>query len=226
MKVLIVDDHELAREGLKIYVRTLAERVEVVEGQSLHEALAYLKDRPREDHPDLILLDLLMPGMDGLRGLDAVRELNADVPLVVVSAVDDETKVASALRHDIQGYIPKGMTGSRLIDALRQVLAGEVYRPPQSEMRSSVNDVQGGMTAGDRSGEVGRLTPREKQVLNLLVHGLSNKAIARQLDLREVTIKAHLGGVFRKLDVANRTQAVRVALDNGWFDSAAISDKR
>jgi len=224
MKVLIADDHELAREGLKIYVRTLAEKVEVVEGQSLHDALAYLKDQPREDHPDLILLDLLMPGMDGLTGLDAVRKLNADVPLVVVSAIDDETKVASALRHDIQGYIPKGMTGSRLIDALRQVLAGEVYRPPPSDMRSSVNNGQRGMAASDRSGDGARLTPREKQVLNLLVHGLSNKEIARQLDLREVTIKAHLGGVFRKLDVTNRTQAVRVALDNGWFDSAAVSD--
>lgn len=203
MRVLIVDHHPLAREGLKCFVSALADRVEVLQGASLADALEQARAADLNGSIDLITLDLSIPGMDGLTGLDRLRQAAPGVPVVVVSAVDDRRQIDAALARGIQGYLTKRMTGTRMVEAFRRVLQGEIYRPPASVSSSD---------AAPQS----RLTRRQSDVLRLLMDGLSNKRIARRLGLSEVTVKAHVSGLIRKLDASNRTHVVRIALERGW----------
>lgn len=211
MKVLIADDHQLAREGLKVFLRTLAEPVDIVEGATLYDALEHVGRARCSGAMDLIVLDLLMPGMDGLVGLRKLRQVCPDVPIIIISALDDAQMIETAFELGVRGYIPKGMTGAKLVKALAKVIDGEIYRPEYAEDGEDRSSDLAGATARIQS-----LTRRECDVLELLIDGLSNKEIARRLDLREVTVKAHLTAVYRKLGTGNRTQAVKLALDCGF----------
>jgi DNA-binding NarL/FixJ family response regulator len=207
MKILVVDDHPLIREALKQVLSTLDTGIQVLEAQSAKEGFVV-----SEAHPDLhlILLDLGLPGEDGMEALSLFRERAPQVPVVVFSASDHPDVVKRAIDAGAMGFIPKTSSNALLVNALRFVLAGGVYLPlevlrqPSSESGGFAGSAPGG-SSGLR--DLG-LTQRQAQVLALLVQGKSNKLICRELNLAEGTVKVHVAAVLKTLGVANRTQAV------------------
>jgi DNA-binding NarL/FixJ family response regulator len=206
LKILIADDHALFREGLRYVLARLEPQVEVIEARDGAEALEILGRRP---DVDLILLDLAMPGVDGLAGLRALRARLPAVPVVILAASEEPTDIRLALDGGAMGFISKSSTSEVMLGALRLVLAGGVYLPPTllERQRSGARTKDGGRKTLETLG----LTPRQHDVLRLLSQGRSNKEIARTLDLTEGTVKLHVSAILRALEVDNRTQAVVAA---------------
>jgi two-component system, NarL family, nitrate/nitrite response regulator NarL len=156
---------------------------------------------------DLILLDLRMPGMNGFAGLQAVRQKRPEVPVAILSGQIDPQTIREALQAGAAGYLPKTMRAAGMLHALRLILDGERYVP---ESALSTAAAAGGETSG------ADLSKRERDVIKLLLLGHTNKEIARDLQVEEVTVALHLRSIYRKLAVRNRTQAVRLLLERGW----------
>ena len=211
MAVLIVDDHPLFREGLKQVLQGLADETEVIAEGDAARALELAAGRA---DLEMVLIDLSMPGMDGFTALARFARDVPGLPVVVVSANEDASEVRRALSLGAVGYIPKSTPPNQLLDALRLVLGGGMYVPPlllrAAQPRASAQ-AAGGADAGDEAGSDQSLTDRQLAVLALLSQGKSNKLIARELDLAEKTVKAHVTAVFRTLGVVNRTQAALAA---------------
>jgi DNA-binding NarL/FixJ family response regulator len=210
MKVLIVDDHPLIREALANVLAELGPQVVVLQAESLKGALAELTA-----HPDttLILLDLMLPDGEGTSVLDQVRQAHPGVPVVVLSATDNRATVLAAIDGGAMGFISKRSASPVLVNALRLVLAGEVYIPPEVLRAETLPRPAAGAGLASapgnrRTGEELGLTPRQMDVLTLLVQGKPNKVICRELGLAEGTVKTHTAAIFRALAVSNRTQAV------------------
>ncbi|NCQ23755.1 MAG: DNA-binding response regulator [Rhodobacteraceae bacterium CG17_big_fil_post_rev_8_21_14_2_50_63_15] len=195
-RILLVDDHDLVRETLADFLR--AKEGFVVEGcSSLEAALTAAKGGF-----DLVLLDYLMPGMEGLSGL-ARMQACARCPVAILSGTAPPDVARRALRAGAAGFLPKTLKPQALIAAVRQMLAGEVYTPLD-------------FLSDDRLAERRiHLTPRETDVLVGISEGKSNKEIARDLDIQEVTVKLHLKTMSRKLGAKNRTHAAMLARDIG-----------
>lgn len=207
MRVVLADDHELVRSGLRFYLERLAPEVAIVEASTLEEALTAAKGAPT----DLIILDLTMPGMNGTAGLEQMRARHPGVPLVVLSGRTGREDIMGALNRGANGYLPKTLNGKAMLAALRLVLSGETFVPSilmEERSRSGSSGRPGAAPGMDA------LTERERDVLDFLCQGKSNKEIARDLAIREVTVKVHVGNIMRKLGASNRTQAVRLALDS------------
>lgn len=207
MKILVVDDHPLIREALKQVLGTLDSGIQVLEAASADDALAITELNP---NLGLILLDLGLPGKDGMEALPLLRERSPHVPVVVFSATDSPDVVRRAIDSGAMGFIPKTSSNSLLINALRFVLAGGVYLPVEVLRQPSGSTVPlPAAAAGEAysSRDLG-LTERQAQVLALLVQGMSNKMLCRELGLAEGTVKVHVAAVLKTLGVANRTQAV------------------
>lgn len=208
MKVLLVDDHALFREGLRLVLERLGDSFAILEAADCAGAF----DVARR-HPDLalVLLDLALPDMPGFEALSLLRERYPSVPVVVLSASEDRPSVLEAINRGAMGFIPKSSDSKLLINALRLVLAGGVYVPP-SVLTNPLNACeQAPATAMRHKGESLRglgLTGRQIEVLGLLVQGMPNKVIARTLGLAEPTVKTHVAACLRALNVSNRTQAV------------------
>ena len=212
MKVMIVDDHPLIREALRAVLQPLDSEISLLEAQSGPEALQLA-----DIHPDLrlILLDLTLPGMDGFSALEALREAHPAIPIVVLSASDQVSVVMQALDGGAMGFIPKTSTTQVLINALRLVLSGGVYLPPEILREHHATPEPTARVAAEaaRSGrallprDIG-LTERQAQVLALLIQGKPNKLICRHLNLAEGTVKIHVTAILKALNVMNRTQAV------------------
>ena len=216
MHVLLADDHELVRNGLKFYLERLASKVTVIEAATFDEALVNSSKAPQLD---LIILDLKMPGMNGFAGLELMRERFPKVPAVILSGSVRRGDVLTALAAGAAGYIPKTLSGKAMFNALQLILSGETYVPsivlPDRDSPAGQPDADKGAPAtGDNA--LSKLTPRERDALALLTQGYSNKEIARRLEIEEITVKVHLSGVYRKLHATNRTQAVRIAMQLGW----------
>ncbi len=214
MHILVADDHNLVREGLKPFLNELGDDVGISDAASLDEAMstaAGIEDL------SLVLLDLKMPGMDGLRGVESFKNRFPDVPVVILTGHINRDDVMSAVRAGASGYIPKTISGAALVNALRLVLAGEKYLPSFMLTETAEEPT---VTAGGRGGggpsPLDTLSPREREILSLLIEGRTNKDIARRLDLQEITIKIHLRNVYRKIGAVNRAQAVRIAMTAGW----------
>jgi DNA-binding NarL/FixJ family response regulator len=197
MKIIVADDHTLFREGLRHLLAQLAADLALFEAAD-HDGLATLIDR----HPDadLVLVDLAMPGQDGLAALDGLVRAAATTPVVVLSASEEPETIRRALDCGAAGFIPKREKTAVMLSALRLVLSGGVYLPPMLVQAGAAGG--GGRTA---------LTPRQRDVLHYLIEGRSNKDIGRRLDLSEATVKAHISAIFKVLGVRNRTQAARAA---------------
>jgi two-component system nitrate/nitrite response regulator NarL len=205
IELLVADDHDLIRDMFVQLVGDLSADVRVHHAGTLQQAL----EVARSNKPlTLTLLDLRMPGMNGLTGLRIMRETRPDVPVIVMSGEADSETARLALQAGAAGFIPKTMRAAAMLNALRLVLSGERYIPEQ------VIQEAGGST--QQTPGFGALAPRELEVLRHLVKGLSNKEIGRQLDLSEVTVGLRLRSVYRKLGVKNRGQAIRLALRQGW----------
>lgn len=213
MKILVVDDHLLVREGLKSVLKQVDCRVEVLEAGNAAEALRLVG---MNEDLDLILLDLGLPDCGGRHVLEEIRRDHGDIPVVVLSASTDIADVLCCIQDGAAGFIPKSSTAGATLGALRLVLSGGVYLPPDillaQEGRRDHDErrpaSRGLADAPGAAAESLGLTNRQAQVLALLVQGKSNKAIGRDLDLAEQTVKAHISAVMRALNVTSRTQAV------------------
>ncbi|HEY2337887.1 MAG TPA: response regulator transcription factor [Burkholderiales bacterium] len=204
MKILIADDHALFRDGLRYMLAGLADEVTILEAKDSTEALATVGATP---DLDLVLLDLAMPGMDGLAGLRALRGRRPALPVVILSASEEPIDVRRAIESGAMGFIPKASSSAVMLGALRLVLSGGVYVPPAYLARSRAGTTPITAPSADTLG----LTPRQHDVLRLLGQGQSNKEIARVLGLAEGTVKLHISAILRALGVSNRTRAVVAA---------------
>ncbi len=216
MRIVLADDHGLIRDGIKPFLFELGEGVTVLEAADFDAALALAEER---EAPDLVLLDLKMPGMNGFSGLEAMTRRFPSVPVVIMSGYFDRKDVLGALDSGAAGYIPKTMSGPAMLNALRLILSGEKYLPSSAFS----DDGNGGNAprpevpaAGVKNESLSALTAREMEILKLLIEGKTNKQIARDLDLQEITIKIHVRNVYRKINASNRAQAVSIALRSGW----------
>jgi DNA-binding NarL/FixJ family response regulator len=188
----------------------------VVEAGSLPDVLRHVGQAF-----DLILLDLQMPGMNGTRGVADARTAFPDAPIVVISGFTDPAVIRGAIANGANGYIPKTARGKSLVTALKLVMEGETYLPPSLLAEDAAAQPDAPLPTGENgtsSTPAGfeKLSPREAAVLRLLISGKTNKEIGRDLDLQEVTVKVHLRNVYRKIKATNRTDAVRIALMQGW----------
>lgn len=206
MKILIVDDHVLFREGLRHVLLQLEPTGEILEAGKCEDAFQLVDAHPEMD---LVLLDLSLPGMGGFAGLGEFRARYPGVPVVVMSGSEERHDVQNALDNGALGYIPKSSTSQVMLSALRLVFSGGVYLPPV--MLSGVAAPPPEMANTLKSG----LTDRQLAVLRLLAEGKSNKLIGRELDLAEGTVKIHISSIFRALNVSNRTEAVIAARKSG-----------
>ena len=202
-RILIVDDHPLFREALKQAVSGGVANAQVQLAGSLDQATAILD---KDDDFDLILLDLRMPGVQGLSGLIYLRAQYPNVPVVLITAADDHGLVQKALNLNAAGFIPKTAGIETIVAAVNTVLKGDIWVPDGYE-KSSAADKEGEEIAR----RVATLTAQQIRVLMMLKEGLLNKQIAYELDVSEATIKAHVSAILQKLNVSSRTQAVIAA---------------
>ncbi|SIS84181.1 two component transcriptional regulator, LuxR family [Insolitispirillum peregrinum] len=223
VRVLIADDHELFRDGLRLVLNELGPDVEVVEASCYEEILSRIDNGPVVD---VLLLDLVMPGRTWTDVLRSLKERAPSLPVVILSASEDRRLVLEAVRLGAAGFIPKTSSSRVMLSALRLVLSGGVYLPPTlidepSPMSAHAQDPTAALAglshhgvplaSTAEHGDVSPLTPRQREVLALLGQGKSNKEIARILDLSEGTVKLHVTAILKALNVSNRTGAVVAA---------------
>lgn len=210
MKVLLADDHALFREGVRLVLESLVDGpLEVLEASDYIQALAAVR---ADASVDVGLVDLNMPGMDGFSGIEALKRACPDLHLVVVSASEQPSDVRRALNSGAHGYISKASPSAAMLEAIRLVLSGETFISPGLDVPDLGTGVAGG---GDADAMRQSLTPRQRDVLAMLRQGKSNKEIARDLDLAEITVKLHVTAILRALGVENRTQAAIIAAKIG-----------
>lgn len=206
IRVLLVDDHQVVRRGLRTFLE-IQDDIEVVgEAGDGAEGIA----RTEELRPDVVLMDIKMPGTDGIEALRKLRELDNPAKVLIVTSFTEQRTVVPALRAGASGYVYKDIDPEALADAIRSVHAGHVLLQPE---------VAGALLAQDDpatgQGRGTSLTEREREVLALIADGRSNREIARALVLSEKTVKTHVSNILMKLDLADRTQAALWAVRHG-----------
>ena len=209
-RILVVDDHPVLRDGLVAVLSTQADFEVVGESESGPEAVLVAA----ELQPDIVMLDLEMPGMDGVEALKQMRDHDPDVRVIVFTAFDTDDRIMAALRAGAQGYILKGAPRDQVFEAIRVVNAGNSLLQPVvaskllTRMRRSADDPS----------TPGSVTPREMEVIRLLAQGLQNKEIAAELGIAQRTAKFHVGSILAKLGAGNRTEAVTIAAQRGLIE--------
>lgn len=213
MKLILADDHTLFRNGLALLLKAHGNDCDVWEGDGLDAALAMAAAHP---DADVALLDLNMPGMDGVRGIRRFVESHPGLPLVILTGAEAQQHIQDVLTAGASGFIPKSSTPAVMLSAIQLVLSGGTYVPPQALSRAP--GAPSRPSSGVRKRAQTQLTERQMQVLRLLAAGKPNKAICRELDIEEGTVKAHIATIFRVLDVTNRTAAASAARETGLLD--------
>jgi len=206
MKILIVDDHALFREGLVLVLNKLDGEILLLEAADFDQALQLIN---LHCDIDMIMLDLDLPDSDGFESLNTLIEHHPNIPVVIVSASDEALIIQNALNAGAMGFIPKASTSSVMLNALQLILNGGIYVPQEMLHRQQSVETAPGV-------EPHNLTSRQLQVLDLLVHGQSNKDIAETMFLAESTVKMHVSAILRELGVSSRTQAVLMAKELGY----------
>jgi DNA-binding NarL/FixJ family response regulator len=201
--IIIADDHPLFRGALKQALTGIFADLTVIEAGTLEETTAALSSG-RE--VDVVLLDLKMPGVSGFSGLSFLRAQHPAVPVVVISGVEDGATVRTCMEFGASGYIPKTTPIEMINAAVRSVLAGGQWTPPDIPLGEG-----GDKETGDLVRRLASLTPQQMRVLTMLSEGLLNKQIAYELSVSEATVKAHVSAILMKLGVESRTQAVIAA---------------
>lgn len=197
---LIADDHSVFRRGLATLVGDALDIFVVLEAEDMSGALSHMPD----ERLVLAIVDLRMPGVSGPNDIGQIRDKRPDLPLAVVSGSDNRNDMLACLAAGVHGYILKSAEDEEIIEALNQIMGGQIYAPPELADSSS----------SSRSEEIApkvTLTPRQQDVLALMAGGKTNKEIARELDLSESTVKIHVAALFRALGVRNRVEAVKAA---------------
>lgn len=207
MHILLVDDHTLFREALLHVLNQLDTHVLIREASNAEEAAQLIS---RFANLDLILLDIDLPGVDGLTALPDLRELAPTVPIVVLSGSETTAHVTRSLENGAIGYIPKSCSSHEMLAALKLILEGEIYVP--ARLMGKLNaPILSGKSANTSEQIPVLLTSRQVEVLELMTKGLPNKSIARTLDVAEGTVKLHVAAILRTLGARNRTDAVMQA---------------
>lgn len=205
MRFLIVEDHGLVREGLAKVLLGFEDGSEVVEAADFEQAQSLLEER--EDF-DLVLLDIALPGKDGISGLSILRQDYPFLTVAMLSAYDDSLTVNRVINLGAAGFIPKAFSSEQLLVAVERILDGEIFRPDSTH--TSISEREATMMPNAvhmQPAEIG-LTERQAQVLSLMVRGMSNREIGEQLSLSEGTVKIHATAVFKALGVSSRSQAL------------------
>lgn len=200
MKILLADDHALFREGMRYVLQQLSDDVEILEAGNFQVAVNLAESHPELD---MVLLDLHMPGSNGVESVDSFHQRYPDIPIVVVSGEEASANMEKAMNYGAAGFVSKSSNTQVMLGALKLVLAGGVYVPPEILHHASF--------AEKRLPDGHALTRRQMEVLKYLCCGMSNKEIAAQIHLAEGTVKIHVAAVFHALNVNNRLEAVRVA---------------
>ncbi|MEM9055742.1 MAG: response regulator transcription factor [Pseudomonadota bacterium] len=203
MKVLLADDHDLVRDAIGALLRMDEPDLDLIAVKDLPEALA--ATRGVSDF-DAVILDLRMPGMNGLVGVQKMLQAVGETPIMIMSGNASKADVQAALKIGVKGFVPKTLTGKSLINALRLVVCGETYVPAAYLGSASPEISDANQVA---------LTDRETEVLGQLRQGNSNKEIALALDIAETTVKLHLRSISEKLNARNRTDIVVRAIEVG-----------
>jgi len=212
LRILIIDDHTLFRVGLEGLLTSRGIEVVASVGSG-HEAQRLVDDL----NPDIILLDMRMPGINGLEVLTMLREKNESLPIVMLTTSTEENDLLRSLRSGAQGYLLKDMEPDELVLALREIVAGKtVVAPDLAPILAKA--VQGKITEKEEKDDspFSALTPRETEILGLLAEGQSNKAIARNLGISDGTVKLHVKAILRKLSVHSRVEAAVMAVERGF----------
>ncbi len=207
--ILIADDHPLFRDALRIAVSGLGEETALIETGAFETTVEAMNT----SSIDLALVDLRMPGMQGLAGVGYLRNQFPTVPLMVVSGIEDPAIIRRSMLLGCAGYVTKTLSTSDIRAAIARVLAGEIYSPPGIDLSVPVDQEQRAMMQRFAS-----LTPQQMRVLMMLSDGLLNKQIAYDLGVSEATIKAHVSAILSKLKVDSRTQAVILAAKMAEFN--------
>jgi len=198
-KIIIADDHPLFRQALLATLEVKFRQTQWLEAQTIEQLEQQLNENTDSD---LVLLDLNIPGAHGFNTLIHVRNHFPQIPVVMISAHEDNDTIRKAMEYGAAGFVPKSTPVETIIYAIQQVLVGEVWLPDSIELASTGDDES--MIAE----RVASLTQQQYKILMMFAQGLLNKQIAYELNVSEATIKAHATAIFRKLNVRNRTQAV------------------
>jgi len=204
IRVLIVDDHAVVRQGLKAFLRVQDDIEFVGEAANGDEAVT----QARSVQPDVILMDLIMPGMDGVQTMRRLSAARVNAKVLVLTSFAEDDQVVAAVKAGAAGYLLKDVQPQELGDAIRAVHAGDAQLHP-SVASKLMREVA---AADSRDKDVDALTARELDVLKALARGMSNKEIAAELGVAEKTVKTHVSSILRKLQVADRTQAALYAV--------------
>jgi DNA-binding NarL/FixJ family response regulator len=212
MHIILIDDHVIFREGMTFLLSDLNEELEFTEAGTCSEAL----EKIEQTGADLILLDLTMPGSDGLSALREIRQQFPAIPIAVLSGLDDPALIREAIDEGASGFVPKSSSSEVLVAALQLILAGGVYLP-QAALSSAAKPTS---TPVDTPIDPSLLSERQTQVLLGAIQGRPNKIIAAELNIAEGTVKTHLSAAFKVLGVHNRTEAVYAAARMGLYAPA------
>jgi len=205
VQILVIEDHALVREGLMLALQALESADDPVEVLGAKDADDAGQQLERDSNVDLMVLDLMLPGTSGMAFLGVVRKRYPHIPVVILSAMDDVDTVSKVIRSGAAGFVSKASPTAILLGALRDVLAGEVWVPP--EYRELTGKRKRPRSVAERYG----LTKSQARVLELLAEGKTNREIGQLLDVTEGTVKIHVSAIFKALGVTNRSQALLIA---------------
>ena len=209
IRLLVVDDHPMLREGLVAVLGTQPDFDVIGEAADGSEVVQLAQTL----RPDVILLDLEMPGVDGVSALQRLRDAGSEASAIVFTAYDTDERILRSLRAGARGYLLKGASRAEIFDAIRTVYSGGSLLGPAVTNRLLEHIEHGDERPGD-------LTPRELEVLTLLARGLKNAEIAEELFISERTVKFHVSSILAKLGAENRTEAARIAVRRGLVESS------
>lgn len=223
LKILMVDDHPLIRQGLRALLAELAEDVQVLESGDFPQALALIDANP---DIDLILLDLQLPSTVGLSALIDIHEFHAEIPVAVISGFTDKATVLGAYDRGASGYIPKSSSPATLLEAIRVVLGGGLYIPPEATIQANVLQdqahdilpVSSSLPLPESVRKMG-LSARQLEIVALILQGKPNKAICRELGMSLGAVKNHVAAILREFKVSNRTQIIVTVLNQRRLES-------
>lgn len=208
IKILLVDDHSLCRRGLKELLELQGDIAVLATTGDPDEALAFAGTLT----PDLIVMDLRMPAMDGITLLRRLREAGCEVPVTILTMSDAQEDMANALRAGARGYLLKDMDPEAVVDSIRRIAQGEMVVAPA--MLVKLTSILQGAGAEPPKDETPKLTAREQEILQFLARGKSNKAIARELDISHDTVKLHVRHILAKLNFSSRVEAAVYAVEH------------
>ncbi|WP_404375641.1 response regulator [Vreelandella aquamarina] len=208
--LLVADDHPLFRDALHAVISSGLPDTQLFEADSLAGAMARIE---AQEGLDLLLLDLSLPDADGLEGLKILRETYPWLPVAIVSAHQERQLVLDAITLGAVGYIPKSTPREQLLAALQQILQGQLYLPADIMRRPPprAKPTAAGEDSEDKPSRLPQLTDKQLDVLSCMSQGMSNKQIARELDIAETTVKTHVSAILRKLDATSRVHAIVMA---------------